>query len=99
MKHLLITPRMSEKGFNQSQTGTYTFNVPDTANKQEIAAAISEQYGVTVTEVNVVRLKGKKVRAYRGRGKFVDGTRKDVKKAYVRLKDGDKITVFEEEAK
>ncbi len=98
MKQLLITPRMSEKGFNQSQTGTYIFNVPDTANKQEIAAAISEQYSVTVTEVNIIRLKGKSVRTYRGRGKFASGKRADVKKAYVRLKEGDKITVFEEEA-
>ncbi|HEX6462763.1 MAG TPA: 50S ribosomal protein L23 [Candidatus Saccharimonadales bacterium] len=99
MKQLLITPRMSEKGFNQSQNSTYVFNVPDTANKQEVAAGVSEQYGVTVTTVNVIRQKGKKVRAYRGRGKFANGTRVDTKKAYVRLKAGDKITVFEEEAK
>ena len=99
MKQLLITPRMSEKGFNQSQSGTYIFNVPDTANKQEIATAISEQFNVTVTTVNVIRQKGKSVRTYRGRGKFATGVRKDSKKAYVRLKDGDKITVFEEETK
>jgi len=99
MKQLLITPRLSEKSFAQSQQGTYVFNVPDKTNKQEIAAAVGEQYGVTVTEVNVVRAKGKKVRTFRGRGKFANGTRVDAKKAYVRLKEGDKITVFEEEAK
>jgi len=96
MKELLITPRMSEKAFAASQNGTYVFVVPDTANKQEIASAVAKQYDVTVVDVNIVRAKGKNVRTYRGRGKFASGTRKDVKKAYIRLKDGDSITIFEE---
>lgn len=96
MKDLLITPRMSEKAYAASQTGTYVFVVPDTANKQEVADAVAVQYSVTVTDVNVIRAKGKSVRTHRGRGKFAKGCRKDVKKAYVRLAEGDSITVFEE---
>jgi len=96
MKELLITPRMSEKAYAASQNGTYVFVVPDTANKQEVAAAVAAQHSVTVLDVNIVRSKGKKVRTHRGRGKFATGTRADVKKAYVRLKEGDSITVFEE---
>lgn len=96
MKELLITPRMSEKAYAASQNGTYVFVVPDTANKQEIADTVAKQYDVMVETVNIVRAKGKKVRTYRGRGKFAAGTRKDVKKAYVRLKEGDIITIFEE---
>jgi len=96
MKNLLITPRMSEKAYAASQKGAYVFNVPDTANKQEIADAVAKQYNVTVSTVNVVRVKGKNVRSYRGKGKFASGTRNDVKKAYVRLKEGDSITIFEE---
>lgn len=96
MKNLLITPRMSEKAYASSQTGTYVFVVPDVANKQEIASAVAAQYNVGVVNVNIVRAKGKAMRTYRGRGKFGNGVRKDVKKAYVRLSDGDSITVFEE---
>lgn len=98
MKHLII-PRLTEKSFKQATAGAYVFVVPDAANKQEIAAAVSEQYGVTVTTVNVTRTKGKSIRTHRGRGKFVKSHRADIKKAYVHLKEGDTITIFEEEAK
>lgn len=98
MSQFLITPRMSEKSYGQSQAGTYVFEVPDNLNKQQIAAAVAKQYNVTVTTVNVVRQKGKAVRSFRGRGKFVNAHRSDAKKAYVRLKAGDTITVFEEAA-
>lgn len=96
MNELLVTPRMSEKAHGLSEKGTYVFIVPDTANKQQIAVAVTTQHSVTVTAVNIVRAKGKSTRTYRGRGKFANGTRKDVKKAYVRLKDGDSIAIFEE---
>lgn len=96
MKNLLITPRMSEKAYAESQKGTYVFVVPDEANKQEVASAVAAQHNVTVVDVNIVRAKGKKVRTHRGRGKFANGFRGDVKKAYVRLKDGDSIAIYEE---
>lgn len=96
MKTLLVTPRMSEKAYAVSKDGTYVFNASLSANKQEIAAAVAKQYNVQVTEVNVVVAKGKNMRTYRGRGKFANGTRRDTKKAYVRLKEGDTITIFEE---
>ncbi|MBL8159459.1 50S ribosomal protein L23 [Candidatus Saccharibacteria bacterium] len=98
MSQFLITPRVTEKGYAQSQNGTYVFVVPDTLNKAQIASAVEQQYNVTVTTVNVVRQNGKAVRTHRGRGKFVKAVRSDMKKAYVRLKDGDSITVFEEAA-
>lgn len=98
MSNALIFPRMSEKGYAQSQNGTYVFVVPDVLNKQQIAKIVAEQYKVTVTTVNVVRQNGKALRTHRGRGKFVNAKRSDMKKAYVRLKDGDSIKVFEEAA-
>lgn len=95
-KAMLITPRMSEKAYAAATSGAYVFNVPDEANKHEVATAVGSQYGVTVTDVRIVRSKGKNVRTHRGRGKFVNGTRKDTKKAYVRLSEGESIPVFEE---
>ena len=98
-KHLVIIPRISEKTFAQAQKArTYTFDVPLTANKQQIAAAVAQQYDVTVTTVNVVIAKGKVKRTVRrGGAATVKGQRKDVKKAYVTLAEGNAIKMFEEE--
>lgn len=98
---MIITPRVSEKTYAQAQNGTYVFNVPMSANKQQIAAAIAEQYGVTVADVRPVVIKGKTVRAYRGKKQNPGvALRTKVKKVYVSLAEGDRIDLFnEEEAK
>lgn len=94
----IVTPRISEKSFAASKLGTYTFDVSLAFNKQQIAAAVEARYGVTVTNITTAVNKGKALRTHRGKGKFVNATRKDTKKAYVRLKDGETIAAFEEAA-
>src|SRR5215213_10389030 len=89
-----IIPRMSEKSYQQSQNGMYIFDVPTTANKQQIAAAVTEQFSVVVDDVNTVVAKGKKKRTFRKGGSPVVGYRRDKKKAYVRLAEGQSIPVF-----
>lgn len=96
---LKIIPKISEKSYAQATDGTYIFTVPGTATKQAIASAIAKQYAVKVVSVNVAISKGKVKQAYRKRGGSVMGKRSDVKKAYIRLAEGDKIALFEEEAK
>lgn len=98
---MIITPRVSEKTYAEAQNGTYVFNVPTTANKQQIIAAITEQYGVKVSDVRVVIAKGKTVRASRGKRQNPGvALRSKRKKAYVTLAEGDRIDLFnEEEAK
>ena len=98
---MIITPRVSEKTYAQAQNGTYVFNVPMSANKHQIAAAIAEQYGVTVADVRPVVIKGKTVRASRGKKQNPGvALRTKVKKVYVSLAEGDRIDLFnEEEAK
>lgn len=96
MKNVLIVPYVSEKAYAAANNGTYVFTVPDTINKHEVAEAVAKQYDVTVTDVRIVRNKGKSIRTYRGQGKFAQGKRKDTKKAYVRLNEGQSIPVFEE---
>ena len=91
---LTIIPRMSEKTVGQAANGMYIFNVPITATKQQIAQAVTKQYGVKVVTVNTLTTEGKKKRSYR-RGNPVLGKRTDVKKAYVRLAAGDKIAAFD----
>jgi large subunit ribosomal protein L23 len=93
---LTIVPRMSEKTYASAQGNTYVFNVPTTANKQQIAAAVAAQFNVTVESVNTIVAKGKRVRSVRKGGKPVTGTRRNVKKAYVTLAEGSRLSIFDE---
>lgn len=98
---ILVRPRVSEKAYATSQNGVYVFMVPSDVNKYQVAEAVAVQYGVKVTGVNIVNQKGKAVRFYRA-GKFENGSRSDMKKAYVRLATGEAIPIFaaeEQEAK
>lgn len=99
-----LKPRLSEKGFAQSQKGTYVFMVPGDANKQSVAEAVAVQFDVKVDKVNVTVLKGKSKRTISQKGRRVlNGRSVDVKKAYVTLAEGEKLPIFdaieEEEAK
>lgn len=92
-KTMHVRPRVSEKAYGISQSGTYVFIVPIDANKVEIAKAIGAQFDVTVISVNTLTQKGKAVRFYR-QGKFDNGSRSDMKKAYIRLAEGQSIPLF-----
>lgn len=94
----VVTPRVSEKAYAQSQNNVYVFNVPKALNKQQIAAAVSEQFGVSVTKVTSLVQNGKAVRFNRGKRRNPGTTlRSDSKKAYVTLADGDSIKIFDEQ--
>lgn len=101
-KTLILKPRLSEKAFAQSQTkNTYVFVVPVDATKHTVARAVTVQYEVTVTEVNIMNVKGKAKRSISKGGRRVSkGSQNDIKKAYVTLKGGDHLPLFaaEEEA-
>ena len=98
---LNLKPRMSEKAYQQSVLNqTYVFVVPTDSNKMQVKDAVEAQFNVTVEEVNIVVQQGKKARSIRlgnRRARPIIGERKNIKKAYVRLKDGDSIKIFEEE--
>lgn len=99
-KNSMITPRATEKAYNLESKRTYVFYVPRSASKQSIAKAISEAFNVTVTGVRVLNRKGKATRFSRGKHAYPGITYKqDHKVAYVTVKEGDKIPVFEEEKK
>lgn len=95
---MLVIPRISEKTYASAQDNIYVFNVPLIANKHQVAEAVASEYGVKIIDVRLVNVKGKKVRAYRGK-KAQPGVaqRATVKKAYVRVAEGDKINIFNEE--
>ena len=97
MTHISIIPRATEKAYAQSlATNTYAFNVPLTANKQQITEAVEAQFNVNVTNIKTLVQSGKAVRYSRGKNRYPGTTnRKDSKKAYVTIAEGQSIQVFD----
>jgi large subunit ribosomal protein L23 len=93
---LSLKPRVSEKAYAQSEQGNvYTFDIDNRANKFEIARAVKKQYDVDPIKVRIVSVPGKSVKRYAERGrKSFSGRRSDLRKAYVTLKEGDKLPIF-----
>lgn len=96
MKPLTLKPRLSEKAYALSEAGnTYIFDVPLGVNKFEVAAAVAVQYEVGVINVRLAGVPGKAVRSYRNGGRrSINARRSDIRKAYVTLKEGDKLPIF-----
>ena len=81
---VLLAPRMTEKTSRVGESGNqYVFKVATDANKAEIRAAVEALFEVNVETVRVVNMKGKNKTF-----KFRSGKRKDWKKAYVRIREG-----------
>lgn len=89
MIKILKRPVISEKSFALAENGKYVFVVSKEANKIEIKKAVEKLFKVTVVDVRTVVMKGKVKRVGR---KF--GKRADFKKAYITLKEGNKIEDF-----
>ena len=87
---ILLEPLVTEKAADLGADGKYVFIVAKDANKVEIAKAIESVYGTKPVKVNIVNMRGKKVRY----GK-ITGKKKNWKKAVVTLKPGEKIEVYE----
>ena len=85
---LLRKPVITEKATNASENGAVVFEVSMDASKPQIKKAVEELFKVKVKGVNTVIAKGK---TKRFKGKI--GKRKDFKKAYVMLEDGNTIDV------
>ena len=81
-------PIITEKATMASEHGAVVFEVAMDANKPLIKEAVEALFGVKVKAVNTTVTKGK-VKRFRGR----PGVRKDVKKAYVTLEEGNTIDV------
>ena len=81
-------PIITEKTTMASENGAVVFEVAIDSNKPTIKEAVESLFGVKVKAVNTTITKGK---AKRFRGML--GKRKDVKKAYVTLEEGNTIDV------
>ncbi len=81
-------PIITEKATMASENGAVVFEVAMDANKPAIKEAVENLFGVKVKAVNTSITKGK-TKKFRGK----PGRRKDVKKAYVTLEEGNTIDV------
>jgi len=85
-------PLVTEKGVaKKDDERTLCFEVAPDANKTQVKSAVEKLFKVKVEEVRTANFEGK----LRRRGRFA-GYRSDWKKAYVRLKPGEKVPDFAE---
>ncbi len=95
-KSIALKPRISEKSYGLSEKqNVFVFEVPKSANKHTVAKAVSAQFDVTVTKVNISNAKGKAKRTIVKRSRPIMGRESDVKKAYVTIREGESIAVFQ----
>lgn len=96
-KSLLLRPRMSEKGYALSKaSATYVFDVPKTANRLIVKDAVVAQFKVQVKAVKLANVKGKRKRTfYKNGAKSVYGQKPMRKRAYVTLKSGQHIPIYD----
>jgi len=91
LKDCLIRPLITEKSTTWlGNERTYAFEVGIDSNKVQIKKAVESFYGVTVEEVRTIVVRGKIKRFGRHYGK-----RKNWKKAYVTVAEGDSIPLLE----
>ncbi|MFH0846325.1 MAG: 50S ribosomal protein L23 [Patescibacteria group bacterium] len=89
LENILVRPRLTEKASLSMEKNVYVFEVSVDANKPQIAAAIKELYKVEPLKVNIVQIPPKRI-IYRGKRGIKSGS----KKAYIYLKEGDKINIM-----
>jgi len=88
---ILYQALISEKAtLSQEKSNCYTFKVAKNANKHQIKRAVENAFNVKVMNVATSNVMGKSKRLGRFQGK-----RSDWKKAFIWIKEGDKIELFE----
>ncbi|MGE3541748.1 MAG: 50S ribosomal protein L23 [Candidatus Tectimicrobiota bacterium] len=89
--HVIKRPLVTEKGMrNNEEHNVVVFEVAAQTNKIQIKQAVEALFQVKVLGVNTLNMRGKKKRV-----RMREGKRSDWKKAYVTLREGDTITLFE----
>ena len=87
---VVVAPHITEKATLLSEYNAVVFKVAGDASKPEIQAAVEAIWGVDVKSVNTLVTKGK-TKKWKGK----PYTRSDVKKAIVRLAEGQSIDITE----
>jgi large subunit ribosomal protein L23 len=85
---VLHAPHVSEKSARLSEHNQYVFAVAPSATKADVKSAVEKMFDVNVVSVNMANIKGK-LKTFR----FRPGRKASVRKAYVRLAEGQSIDV------
>lgn len=89
-RDIILRPIITEKSVkNTDQDNKYTFEVKRDANKTQVKQAIEAIFGVKVEKVNIVNVRPKAKRM----GKYA-GTTKAVRKAIVKVVEGQSINLY-----
>jgi large subunit ribosomal protein L23 len=93
-KRVLIKPLVTEKS-NQvtEKQGKYVFVVDRSSSKDEIKSAVESYFNVKVASVNTSITPGKLKSKMTKKG-AVEGRKSAAKKAYITLKDGNTIDIY-----
>lgn len=90
MKQIIKAPLVTEKNTYHSAAGVYVFEVVKAATKTDIKAAVEKNFGVKVATVRTANCRG-----HNKMTKFGPTKTPYWKKAFVKLKAGEKIALFE----
>ena len=90
INQVLLKPTITEKSTLLQESGKYTFQVAPRANKMQVKEAVEKSFDVTVMDVNITKLHGKRKRY----GPRI-AKKPDIKKAVVTPKSGDRINLIE----
>ena len=86
----IVRPLITEKALTAREAeGTLVFEVAASATKTEVKDAVQKLFNVRVASIRTASMEGKE----RRRGRF-SGYQPDWKKAYVKLKSGEKVPDF-----
>ena len=86
-----VTEKVTRLGMRSNQ---YCFVVANDATKAEVQEAVEQIFNVVVDNVTTLNVKGKPVSRVQRR--MPSGNRKNWKKAYVRLREGERIDLTKE---
>lgn len=87
---IIIRPIVTERSMSETENKKYVFEVEKDANKLQIKRAVEEVFGVKVSDVNTLRVRGKEKRV----GSNPKGRTKSWKKAIVKLTEDSKTIEF-----
>ncbi len=94
MAAIIFRPIVTEKMTKLGESGQYSFEVNDKANKIDILQVVEKRFNVKVISVRTMMVHGKTKAQMTRKGRFEGKTRR-WKKAIITLRKGDKIEFFE----
>lgn len=86
LSQIILRPIITEKSKALMENGIYVFEVLKSATKKEIKESVEKIFKVKVEKVRTINVRGKR----RQKG-IILGKSSSFKKAYVKLKKGEKI--------